>query len=373
MENYTTDDSNIETIDISAVHKKARKIDMSLFLKLSDECEIISKIYKITEQTLTRAIDQMTETIGLGSVDFKLGSSPKLVNLLMCSRGNIPPLPITGSDGDYSYTIIAKVNNNGPMPEVSAAIYRTASSGPMNGFWVFDFKLMDWSIVNYANHLGYTQKQFDIIQNKPNSNEALLLKVSSTGKKIMPDFAFEELCEKNEEILNLYKKTDLFVSLNFDQEGQEAFLAPLKSDAADGLSVTFHNGFYELNAVAHTSSNNPIQADEMDGSFENGTLTCAIENNDKPFILDMVSLNDKTVICTLRTDDYEMQLNMKKSTEKELKKAKKMAAASEQKSKKNADSGSEPDTDNYIDSDGTSTAKTKDIKPGTAGAAAHTN
>lgn len=67
-----------------------------------------------------------------------------------------------------------------------------------------------------------------------------------------------------------------------------------------------------------------------------------------------------------------MQLNMKKSTEKELKKAKKMAAASEQKSKKNADSGSEPDTDNYIDSDGTSTAKTKDIKPGTAGAAAHT-
>ena len=251
MENYTTDDSNIETIDISAVHKKARKIDMSLFLKLSDECEIISKIYKITEQTLTRAIDQMTETIGLGSVDFKLGSSPKLVNLLMCSRGNIPPLPITGSDGDYSYTIIAKVSNNGPMPEISAAIYRTASSGPMNGFWVFDFKLMDWSIVNYANHLGYTQKQFDIIQNKPNSNEALLLKVSSTGKKIMPDFAFEELCEKNEEILNLYKKTDLFVSLNFDQEGQEAFLAPLKSDAADGLSVTFHNGFYELNAVAH--------------------------------------------------------------------------------------------------------------------------
>ena len=110
MENYTTDDSNIETIDISAVHKKARKIDMSLFLKLSDECEIISKIYKITEQTLTRAIDQMTETIGLGSVDFKLGSSPKLVNLLMCSRGNIPPLPITGSDGDYSYTIIAKVS-----------------------------------------------------------------------------------------------------------------------------------------------------------------------------------------------------------------------------------------------------------------------
>lgn len=75
--------------------------------------------------------------------------------------------------------------------------------------------------------------------------------MSSTGKKIMPDFAFEELCEKNEEILNLYKKTDLFVSLNFDQEGQEAFLAPLKSDAADGLSVTFHNGFYELNAVAH--------------------------------------------------------------------------------------------------------------------------
>lgn len=50
-----------------------------------------------------------------------------------------------------------------------------------------------------------------------------------------------------------------------------------------------------------------------------------------------------------------------------------MAAASEQKSKKNADSGSEPDTDNYIDSDGTSTAKTKDIKPGTAEAAAHTN
>lgn len=125
--------------------------------------------------------------------------------------------------------------------------------------------------------------------------------------------------------------------------------------------------------IDNTSSNNPIQADEMDGSFENGTLTCAIENNDKPFILDMVSLNDKTIICTLRTDDYEMQLNMKKSTEKELKKAKKMAAASEQKSKKNADSGSEPDTDNYIDSDGTSTAKTKDIKPGTAGAAAHTN
>ena len=158
---------------------------MSLFLKLSDECEIISKIYKITEQTLTRAIDQMTETIGLGSVDFKLGSSPKLVNLLMCSRGNIPPLPITGSDGDYSYTIIAKVSNNGPMPEISAAIYRTASSGPMNGFWVFDFKLMDWSIVNYANHLGYTQKQFDIIQNKPNSNEALLLKVSSTGLSLI--------------------------------------------------------------------------------------------------------------------------------------------------------------------------------------------
>lgn len=125
--------------------------------------------------------------------------------------------------------------------------------------------------------------------------------------------------------------------------------------------------------IDNTSPNNPIQADEMDGSFENGTLTCAIENNDKPFILDMVSLNDKTIICTLRTDDYEMQLNMKKSTEKELKKAKKMAAASEQKSKKNADSGSEPDTDNYIDSDGISTAKTKDIKPGTAGAAAHTN
>ena len=102
MENYTTDESNIETIDISAVHKKERRIDMGLFSKLSDECEIISKIYKITEQSLTSAIDQMTETIGLGSVDFKLGSNPKLENLLMCSRGKIQPLQITGTDGDYS-------------------------------------------------------------------------------------------------------------------------------------------------------------------------------------------------------------------------------------------------------------------------------
>lgn len=304
MENYTTDDSNIETIDISAVHKKARKIDMSLFLKLSDECEIISKIYKITEQTLTRAIDQMTETIGLGSVDFKLGSSPKLVNLLMCSRGNIPPLPITGSDGDYSYTIIAKVSNNGPMPEISAAIYRTASSGPMNGFWVFDFKLMDWSIVNYANHLGYTQKQFDIIQNKPNSNEALLLKVSSTGKKIMPDFAFEELCEKNEEILNLYKKTDLFVSLNFDQEGQEAFLAPLKSDAADGLSVTFHNGFYELNAVAHEQVIETILRTESEDEICS-ILTDMLDRKFYPDSASIVPLSANSLIDVRENGSYE--------------------------------------------------------------------
>lgn len=126
--------------------------------------------------------------------------------------------------------------------------------------------------------------------------------------------------------------------------------------------------------IDSTSSSKPIQADGMEGSFEDGTLTCAVENDDKPFILDMVSLNDDAIICTLKTGDYEMQLNMKKSTEKELKKAKKMAAASEQKSQKNADSGSESGADtDYIGSDGTSTAKTKDVKPGTAGAAAHTN
>ena len=32
MESYTTDDSNIETVDMSAVCKKTRKIDISLFL-----------------------------------------------------------------------------------------------------------------------------------------------------------------------------------------------------------------------------------------------------------------------------------------------------------------------------------------------------
>lgn len=122
------------------------------------------------------------------------------------------------------------------------------------------------------------------------------------------------------------------------------------------------------------SSSKPIQADGMEGSFKDGTLACTMEDNDKAFTLSIVSLNDKTIICTLKADDYEMQLNMKKSTEKELKKAKKTTAVSGQKSQKNADSGSESGADtDYIGSDGTSTAKTKNIKPGTAGAAAHTN
>ena len=303
MESYT-DDSNIETVDMSDICKKTRKIDISLFSKLSDEYEVISKIYKITEQNLTKAVNQMTETIGLGNVDFKLGSSPKLENLLMCSRGGIPPLPISGSDGDYSYTIIAKVNNNGPMPEISATIYRMTNSGPMNGFWVFDFKLMDWSMVSYANHLGYTKKQFDIIQDKPDSNEALLLKVSSTGKKIMPDFAFEKLCEKNEEILNLYRKTDLFMSLNFNQEDKEAFLAPLKSDAVDGLSVTFHNGFYELNAVAHEQVIETILRTESEDEIYS-ILTDMLDRKFYPDSAAIVPLSASSLIDVRENGSYE--------------------------------------------------------------------
>ena len=112
MESYTTDDSNIETVDMSAVCKKTRKIDISLFLKLSDEYEMISNIYKVTGQALSGAIDQMTKAIGLDTINFKLTSSQKLENLLMCSHGSLPPLPITGSDDEYSYTIIANVHSN---------------------------------------------------------------------------------------------------------------------------------------------------------------------------------------------------------------------------------------------------------------------
>ena len=124
-----------------------------------------------------------------------------------------------------------------------------------------------------------------------------------------------------------------------------------------------------------TVLNKPVQADAMDGSLKDGTLTCTIKNDNKTFTLDIVSFNDSAILCTLKADDYEMQLNMEKSTKKELKKAKeanKPATALGQKNEKKSDS--ESDTDgSYIDSDGTSTAKTKDIKPGTAGASAHTN
>lgn len=123
-----------------------------------------------------------------------------------------------------------------------------------------------------------------------------------------------------------------------------------------------------------TALNKPIQSDVFDSTLKSGVMTCTIKNEDVTFTLNMLVFNDDAIICTLKTDDYEMQLSMKKSTEKELKKAKKTSAASELKSEKSADSGSESDADtDYIDSDGTSTAKTKDIKPGTAGAAAHTN
>lgn len=123
-----------------------------------------------------------------------------------------------------------------------------------------------------------------------------------------------------------------------------------------------------------TALNKPIQSDAFDSTFKSGVMTCTIKNEDVSFTLNMMVFNDDAIICTLKTGNYEMQLSMKKSTEKELKKVKKTSAASEQKSKKNADSGSESDAGtDYIDSDGTSTAKTKDVKPGTAGAAAHTN
>ena len=128
--------------------------------------------------------------------------------------------------------------------------------------------------------------------------------MSSTGKKIMPNFAFEELCEKNEEILNLYKKTDLFVSLNFDQEGQEAFLAPLKSDAADGLSVTFHNGFYELNAVAHEQVIETILRTESEDEICS-ILTDMLDRKFYPDSAAIVPLSANSLIDVRENGSYE--------------------------------------------------------------------
>lgn len=120
----------------------------------------------------------------------------------------------------------------------------------------------------------------------------------------MPDFAFEELCEKNEEILNLYKKTDLFVSLNFDQEGQEAFLAPLKSDAADGLSVTFHNGFYELNAVAHEQVIETILRTESEDEICS-ILTDMLDRKFYPDSAAIVPLSANSLIDVRENGSYE--------------------------------------------------------------------
>lgn len=311
MESYTTDDSNIETVDMSAVCKKTRKIDISLFLKLSDEYEMISNIYKVTGQALSGAIDQMTKAIGLDTINFKLASSQKLENLLMCSHGSLPPLPITGSDDEYSYTIIANVHSNdshGNSPEISATIYRMVNNNPMDGFWVYDFRLMDWMIISYANHLGYTQKQFDILQNKSDSDAAILLRVIKTNKKILPDSAFEELYKKNKKILDLYRKTDLFMSLDFDQEAQETFLAPLKSDAVDGLSVTFHNGTYELNAVAHEQIIETILKTESEKEIQS-VLTNMLDRKFYPDSVAIVPLSSNSLIDVRRNGNYEYLSN----------------------------------------------------------------
>ena len=98
------------------------------------------------------------------------------------------------------------------------------------------------------------------------------------------------------------------MSLDFDQEAQETFLAPLKSDAVDGLSVTFHNGTYELNAVAHEQIIETILKTESEKEIQS-VLTNMLDRKFYPDSVAIVPLSSNSLIDVRRNGNYEYLSN----------------------------------------------------------------
>ena len=161
-------------------------------------------------------------------------------------------------------------------------------------------------------------------------------KVSSTSNKNVDEEDFNGVWKANKvEIGKLSAKPDTFGITN-------AFLK-IKDKKADI--------FVNSTALSKSTETN------LEGTLKDDTLKFTAEKDNKTFTASVYALEDGTLMCILKVDNYEMKLYLEKSTEEEMAKAK-------------GNNASVTENDN---SDSTSTTKTKDIKSGTVGAVVHSN
>lgn len=304
MEHSNNSDNDIETVDV----KKDGLLSLQPLADIirdltraSDTCKVV------LEGTKSIAIS-IINSVGLDYIDFRLVNAEKLKNALLNNDPHIPPIILIGHHTDehgsleFAIEIKFKSIKNG-LPE-EAFVTLCKSDG--HSEWRYDFSDKSWRELTCFEMTGYTQHQINILKNYSDSPNAVLLRHLGPGNAELTDEKLQQLYLKNKEILELHSEVSMCTKIhrNILRERGIVILVPEDIESCDGLSVSFDDGEFRLNAFAcstavETVYKTPDLAD-MASVLEN-----MLNRKFRPNLASIVPVSDSTAVVVYKNGECE--------------------------------------------------------------------
>lgn len=303
-------EDNIFDIEIPSAGKAP---NTTLLKSLASILVTQAEVCNLSRQVIESLLPEMMEKAKLSHIEFTLlnREGNYLFDRITKSGNHVPSLTMTGEDDTYTYFICinpdysgAPPNNMEPavMPKgASASLIRILKDGDMRKSWQYDFSMEKWNERTCMESIGLTERQFEMLHSCKHfySPYALLVIMAKERFGRLSDEAMDLLFKKNERILTLAKKTQIFTSLSWlPGPKNEIFIRPLSSDAKNGLAVVYQNEKFGLYTSAKTElfdcayetesmdEMEKILKDMLNQKFESGTMAIVPLSKESMMVMD---------------------------------------------------------------------------------------
>lgn len=304
MENLNNEENNIETIEV----KKDGVLSLQPLVDITQECMRASKICEVMMEATKEISISIINSVGLNGIDFKMLGTEELKTALFRNAKTFPPIILTGLYNAERYVLRIMFNPIEQTKETSLpeGAFVTLCRFSNESEWKYDFMKKSWEELSYFEQNGYTKNQMDLLQHHKDDPRTLLLRHFGPGNEDLTDDELQQVYLMNKEILNLYKRTQLFTTINKLMlfEYGKVILTPLETDAKNGFAVTYENNEFCLNTYTYRTILKTVYKTPDMYEMES-ILVNMLDRKFRQDLLSFVPVSSNTAVLIYKTGECE--------------------------------------------------------------------
>ena len=281
-------ENNIETIDMSKMHKKENSkskknnggLDLSFFDDVENFFSTYTRLCQETKDMVKDAAESAIASAGLEHINFSVHNADAFKDSIINDELRLRGVTLSGKDESFTYILAVMsryedetedifdldadddydyldINDDlDEMPDdieypdnvqITLFKYDSVNEATLTNSKCFqyDFEFSKWIPVDVENVSGITAKQESILTGD-DKELSHILSLCIDGFGSMTNKQFENLLAGNKPIVDLYKRTSRFMDVEL-YDPDTIVLIPVMQ--YEGLSVSYEDGAYHLNSV----------------------------------------------------------------------------------------------------------------------------